>query len=71
MEIQLLIETYGLPGMIIAGLVWAYREERKERKDAQKNENDTLRLVMPVISALQATIASLEAAERRVGRDDK
>lgn len=36
MDISTLIELYGLPGLIIGGLGWAYLAERSERKDTQE-----------------------------------
>lgn len=37
MDISTLIELYGLPGLIIGGLGWAYLSERKERSESQRD----------------------------------
>lgn len=45
MDVQTLVELYGLPGLIIAGLVWWGRMERQERiqeRDSYRSRIDQL-----------------------------
>lgn len=58
----LLIETYGLPGLIIFGLGWAYMAERKERKEAQQANLETLEKIIPLASALSRAVDNIERA---------
>ena len=60
MELTTLIELYGPPGAIIFGLGWAYLAERKERKDAQTSEKETLMQVLPAVSALEKALTYIE-----------
>lgn len=68
---QLLMDL-GLPGLMIAGLVWAYRAERT-RADAERAGKDAVQeariedyreTVAEVTKALQALTAALEAGEK-------
>jgi hypothetical protein len=60
MDAYTLIELYGLPGLIIFGLGWAYLAERSERKEAQKANLETLKEVIPAVAALQQALAYIE-----------
>lgn len=55
-DIPQLIELYGLPGLIIGGLAWAYMAERKERIKAQETERLTWEKWYIAITELTAAI---------------
>ena len=60
-EFATLLAELGLPGLIIAGLVWYARSERAERMNAQQNERETLREVLPAVEVLGKALARLES----------
>jgi len=64
MSPQELVELYGLPGLVIFGLSWAYIAERKERKEAQKSVVDTLTQVIPAVAALQTALTYIERGSK-------
>lgn len=55
-----LLQTYGPAAPIVAGVIWAYLQERKERISAQQNERETLREVLTAVPVLEAAVKALE-----------
>lgn len=60
MEVAVMLEQYGLAGLIIVGLVWYARAERAERIEAQKENTKTLNSIFPVIVTLNKAIETME-----------
>lgn len=60
MEISQLLELYGLPGLIIGGLAYAWRAERQERMAAQQSEKALIERVFVALDTVGQALKLVE-----------
>ena len=55
-DIPQLVELYGLPGLVIGGLGWAYLAERRERRETQDRERAAFERTLTTLKDLTDAI---------------
>ena len=54
------LETYGLPGVIVAVTLWLYAQERKDHRETQAARIAEMKEVLKAAAALDAALRMLE-----------